>query len=582
MVQQKLKLNKKPTRKSTTRFIFVCGGVMSGIGKGITAASTGRILKDYGFKVTAVKIDPYLNVDAGTMNPTEHGEVFVTDDGVECDQDMGNYERFLDEDILGDNYMTSGILYQSVINRERNLGYDGKCVQIIPHITDEVERRLMKVAQKTKSDFVLVEVGGTVGEYENLLFLETGRIMKLKMPGQVLFMLVSYLPIPDMIGEMKTKPTQHATRAMNYAGIQPDMIIARSSRPLDNIRKEKVSIFCNVAMEDVISAPDISSIYEVPINFERDNLGKRILTKFGLKPKTRKFSQWNGLLKNIKISNKPVHPVKSGSPQLNSTEYLTGRAGAEQFNGVKIGIVGKYFGTGDFTLADSYLSVIEAIKHAAWSLKCKPEITWINAEVYEKTPAILEELKQFDGIIVPGGFGKRGVEGKILAINYVRNNNIPFLGLCYGLQLAVVEFARNACGLKDAHTTEVSLNTSNPVIITMPEQLMNIKEKKMGGSMRLGSYKCRLVKKSMTAGLYNKDIISERHRHRYEVNNDYLSKLEEKGLRVAGINPERKLVEVIELPEHKFFVATQFHPEFKSRPLSPHPLFVGLIKASIK
>src|SRR3989344_2945692 len=320
MAQRKLKLNKKPTRTSTTRFIFVCGGVMSGIGKGITVASTGRILKDYGFKVTAVKIDPYLNVDAGTMNPTEHGEVCVTDDGMECDQDIGNYERFLDQDILRDNYMTSGLVYRNVIERERNLGYGGKCVQIIPHITDEVEKRLINVAEKNKADFVLVEIGGTVGEYENLLFLETGRIMKLKMPGQVLFMLVSYLPIPDMIGEMKTKPTQHAVRSMNYAGIQPDIIIARSSQPLDNVRKQKVSIFCNVAVQDVISAPDIKStplevasprsdglallararlltgsIYEVPVNFEKDNLGKRILEKLDLKPRSKKSGQWNNL-----------------------------------------------------------------------------------------------------------------------------------------------------------------------------------------------------------------------------------------------------------------------------------------------
>ena len=533
---------------------------MSGIGKGITVASTARILKDYGFRVTAVKIDPYLNVDAGTMNPIEHGEVFVTDDGVECDQDIGNYERFLDQDIPGDNYMTSGVLYRTVINRERNLEYGGKCVQIIPHITNEIEGRLMKVVRKSKADFVLVEIGGTVGEYENLLFLETGRIMKLKMPGQVLFMLVSYMPIPDMIGEMKTKPTQHATRAMNYAGIQPDMIIARSSRPLDSIRKEKVSIFCNVAKEDVISAPDINSIYEVPSNFEKDNMGKRILYKFGLKLHSRKFSGWNNLVKNIKSSNEPV----------------------------KIGIVGKYFGTGDFILADSYLSVIEAVKHAAWFCKRKPEITWLNAEAYEKTPASLEELKKFDGIIVPGGLGKRGIEGKILAINYVRNNNIPFLGLCYGLQMAVVEFARNVCGLKDAHTTEVNPKTSNPVITTMPEQLVNIKEKKMGGSMRLGAYSCRLVKDSITRSLYEKDVISERHRHRYEINNEYIKDLEKNGLRISGINPQRKLVEVIELPvrstqgkpKHKFFVATQFHPELKSRPLNPHPLFRGLIKAA--
>lgn len=552
MAQRKLKLSKKPTRTSTTRFIFVAGGVMSGIGKGITVASTGRILENYGFNVTAVKIDPYLNVDAGTMNPTEHGEVFVTEDGMESDQDLGNYERFLNKDILRDNYMTSGSLYRAVINRERNLKYGGKCVQIIPHITDEIEERLFKVAKKTKADFVLVEIGGTVGEYENLLFLETGRIMKLKMPGQILFMLVSYLPIPAMIGEMKTKPTQHAVRSMNYAGIQPDIIIARSSQPLDDVRKQKVSIFCNVAVQDVISAPDITSIYEVPANFEKDNLGNRILEKLDLKPRSKKAGQWNNLVKNIKTSLKPV----------------------------RIGIVGKYFGTGDFTLADSYISVIEAIKHAAWSLKLKPEIVWLNAEIYEKTPAALEELKKLDGVIVPGGFGSRGVEGKILAINYVRNNNIPFLGLCYGLQLAVIEFARNVCGL-DAHTTEVNKNTLYPIITTMPDQIARIKEKDMGGSMRLGGYKCRLVKNSLSHKLYGKDLIFERHRHRYEVNNDYVKKLEAKGLKVAGINPERKLVEVIELPKNKFFVTTQFHPELKSRPLSPHPLFVGLIKSAI-
>jgi len=559
---------------------------MSGIGKGITVASTGRILENYGFNVTAVKIDPYLNVDAGTMNPTEHGEVFVTEDGMESDQDLGNYERFLNKDILRDNYMTSGSLYRAVIDRERNLKYGGKCVQIIPHITDEIEERLLRVAKKTKADFVLVEIGGTVGEYENLLFLETGRIMKLKNPGQILFMLVSYLPIPAMIGEMKTKPTQHAVRSMNYAGIQPDIIIARSSQPLDNVRKQKVSIFCNVAVQDVISAPDIKStplevasprsdglallararlltgsIYEVPVNFEKDNLGKRILEKLDLKPRSKKSGQWNNLVKNIKTSSESL----------------------------RIGIVGKYFGTGDFTLADSYISVIEAVKHAAWSLKRHPEIVWLNAETYEKTPAALEELKKLDGVIVPGGFGSRGVEGKILAINYVRNNNIPFLGLCYGFQLAVVEFARNVCGLDDAHTTEVNKNTPYPVITTMPDQIAKIKEKNLGGSMRLGGYKCRLVKDSLSHKLYGKDLISERHRHRYEVNNDYVKKLEAKGLKVAGINPERKLVEIIEFPlqsiqgkpKHKFFVATQFHPELKSRPLSPHPLFVGLVKSAI-
>ena len=580
-----LKFSLKLSRKSTTRFIFVTGGVMSGIGKGVTTASTARILKDYGFKVTAVKIDPYLNVDAGTMNPTEHGEVFVTDDGCECDQDVGNYERFSDENIYRANYMTSGLVYKSVIDRERNFGYGGKCVQIIPHITDEIESRLLKVAKKSakggpayggQADFVLVEIGGTVGEYENLLFLETGRIMKLKMPGRVLFMLVSYFPIPDIIGEMKTKPTQHAVRALNYAGIQPDIIIARSTQLLDEVRKKKVSIFCNLDVRDVISAPDFKgstphlssesnekrqsrnrskgegSIYEIPLNFEKDNLGKRILEKLNIRSRSRRSNKWDLMVRNIKNSTKTV----------------------------KIGIVGKYFGTGDFTLSDSYLSVIEAVKHATWSLKRKPEITWLSAEKYENNPATLEELKNFDGVIVPGGFGKRGVEGKITVIKYIRENNIPYLGLCYGLQLAVIEFARNVCGLKDAHTTEVEPKTSQPVICTMPEQLVKIQEKDMGGSMRLGEYKCKLVKQSLCRELYGKDMITERHRHRYEVNNHYRLRIEKRGMLVAGVNPQRKLVEIVELPKHKFFVASQFHPEFKSRPLSPHPLFVGLIKAA--
>lgn len=526
---------------------------MSGIGKGVTAASTGRILKDYGYRVTAVKIDPYLNVDAGTMNPTEHGEVFVTEDGLECDQDIGNYERFLGENIFRDNYMTSGLVYKTVIDKERNLGFNGKCVQIIPNVTDEIEKRLVAVANKTKSDFVIVEIGGTVGEYENLLFLETARIMKLRMPGKVLFMLTSYFPIPKMVGEMKTKPTQHAVRALNYAGIQPEFIIARSSRPLDEVRKQKVSMFCNVDPRDVISAPDIEgSIYEIPINFERDNLGKRILEKYGLKPKKKNFREWKKMASSIRNSKEKV----------------------------KIGIIGKYFGTGDFTLSDSYLSVIEAIKHASWKLGKHSEIDWLNAEQYERDPASVQELKKYDGLIIPGGFGKRGVEGKIRAIQFARENNIPFLGLCYGLQLAVIEFARNVCGLKNAHTTEVDKETTEPVITTMEDQKEKIEKHQMGGTMRLGSYNCNILTGSKAAGLYGEKKIKERHRHRYEVNNKYREILTKKGLIFSGINPEHNLAEIIELPNHKFFIASQFHPEFKSRPLAPHPLFIGFIKAA--
>lgn len=538
-----------------TKFIFVCGGVMSGIGKGVTTASIGRILKSRGYKATAVKIDPYINVDAGTMNPIEHGEVFVTEDGMECDQDIGNYERFLDENIPRENYMTTGAVYKEVIERERNLEYDGKCVEVVPHIPEEVIRRLDRAAKKAKADFVLIEIGGTVGEYQNLLFLEAGRMMKLKRPQEVMFVLVSYLPIPEMIGEMKTKPTQYAVRSLNYAGIQPDIIIARSTLPLDQRRKEKIAVSCSVSEKDVISAPDIKSIYEVPINFEKEKLGDRVLSKFNVSGRKRDMREWQNLVNHIRRTKRAV----------------------------KIGIVGKYFGSGAFTLADSYISVIEAVKHASWKMGRRAEISWINAERYEKDNRTLQKLKSYDGIIVPGGFGARGVEGKIKTINFCRKNNIPFLGLCYGLQLAVVEFSRNVCGLKGAHTTEVDSKTKYPVIHTLPEQAAYIREKRMGGSMRLGAYTCALKPATKSFKAYGGvKLIAERHRHRYEVNNDFRDLFEKRGLMVSGVNPERNLVEIIELKDHPFFVGTQFHPEFKSRPLNPHPIFVGFIGAAIK
>lgn len=525
---------------------------MSGVGKGIATASTARILKEYGYKVTAIKIDPYLNVDAGTMNPTEHGEVFVTKDGLESDQDLGNYERFLDQDIVRENYMTTGMVYQSVIQRERNLGYDGKCVEVIPHITDEIESRIKRVARHQKVDFVLIEIGGTVGEYQNLVYFEAVRIMKLKHPEQVAMMLVSYFPVPSMVGEMKTKPTQHAVRELNSVGVQPDIILARSTVPLDDVRKRKVSTFCNVSPRDIISAPDISTIYQVPVNFERDHLGKRLLEKFNLKPRKTDGKQWRAFVRGIRRVTRPA----------------------------KIGIVGKYFGTGDFVLSDSYISVIEAIKHGAWANKRKPEITWINAEEFEKSPAKVKMLSGFDGIIVPGGFGKRGVAGKLRAIKYVRENDIPYLGLCYGMQMAVIEYARNVCGMNKANTTEVDPATKYPVITTMADQVKKIAEKDLGGTMRLGHYACRLTPNSISRKRYGKNVVWERHRHRYEVNPKYVSALQKKGMLVAGVNPGSNLVEIIELPTNKFFVATQFHPEFQSRPLTPHPLFVGLVAAS--
>src|SRR3989344_2552750 len=536
------------------KYIFICGGVMSGIGKGIATASIGRILKSRGFRATAVKIDPYLNVDAGTMNPIEHGEVFVTADGMETDQDVGNYERFLDEDIPRENYMTSGGVYQTVIERERRHEYGGKCVQPVPHIPYEVIERLDKAARKARADFTLVEVGGTVGEYENILFLEAARMLRLARPKEVLFVLISYLPIPEMIGEMKTKPTQHAVRAMNATGIQPDFIIGRSRVPLDEPRKKKLAILCNVHEKDIISAPDTRMIYEVPVNFEKENRGDRLIEKFGLRPKKRDMAEWRNMVARVRRIKKTV----------------------------RIGIVGKYFHTGDFVLADSYISVIEAIKHAAWFYGARPEIEWLDAEKYEKNPRTLKELKKYNGIIVPGGFGSRGVEGKINAIEFCRKNNVPYLGLCYGLQLAVVEFARHVAGIKDAHTTEINPKTKNPVIDVLPEQLINIKERRMGGSMRLGEYRCFIKPGTKAAKAYGKKEIMERHRHRYEVNNNYREILEKKGLVFSGINPERNLVEIIELPRHPFFMGSQFHPELISRPNRPHPLFKAFIKAGIK
>lgn len=539
-----------------SKYIFIIGGVMSGIGKGITTASIAKILQSKGFKVTAIKIDPYINVDAGTMNPIEHGEVFVTEDGDETDQDIGNYERFLDQNILSENYMTTGRVYQSVIQKERNLEYGGRCVEVVPHVPEEVIRRIMKAGRTNRADFVMVEIGGTVGEYQNLIFLEAARMMHLRRPQDVLYILVSYLPVPKMVGEMKTKPTQYAVRTLNSAGIQPDLIVARSEVPLDEPRKRKISIFCNIAKEDVISAPDINSIYEVPVNFEKDKLGTRILSKFNMRARAKGegLKKWEKLVKIIRSADKKV----------------------------RVGIVGKYFDTGSFILSDSYISVIEAIKHAAWFYNKKPIIKWINAEEYERNPGAVEELKNFDGIIVPGGFGERGVEGKIKAIQFCRENKIPYLGLCYGMQLAVIEFSRNVCGLKDAHTTEVSPKTANPVIDVMPEQLTNIKEKRMGGSMRLGSYWCHLKEGALAQRAYKCSKILERHRHRYEFNNNFLQMAEKNGLIISGTNPERNLVEIIELKNHPFFVGCQFHPEFKSRPLNPHPLFREFIRAAIK
>ncbi len=538
------------------KYIFVVGGVMSGVGKGITTSSIGAILKARGFNVTALKIDPYINVDAGTMNPTEHGEVFVLDDGDETDQDMGNYERFIGITLPRDNYMTTGRVYETVIHKERNLEYNGRCVEVVPHIPLEVISRIEKASEKAKSDITIIEIGGTIGEYQNILFLEAARMMKIKHPDDVIFVMVSYLPIPSKVGEMKTKPTQYAVRTLNGAGIQPDFIIARSETFLDEKRKEKLGMFCNIPERYVISAPDIDSIYEVPINFERDDLSRLILKKLGLKYKKTDLKKWYDLVEKIK------HPK----------------------NKLKIGIVGKYFGTGDFVLSDAYISVIEAIKHACYQNHAKPEIDWINSETYEKNPEKLQELENYDGVVIPGGFGSRGIEGKILAIEFLRKNKIPFLGLCYGMQLAVIEYARNVLGLKDAHTTEIDRETKNPVIDIMPEQKKNLEDHNYGATMRLGAYPAKLKKGSIAEKSYGTAKISERHRHRWEVNPEYVERLEKAGIIFSGKSPDGKLMEIAELPVsvHPFFLATQFHPELKTNPLEGHPLFNEFIRTGLK
>jgi len=540
--------------KKTKKFIFVVGGVMSGVGKGVAAASIGKIIQSKGFEVTALKIDPYVNVDAGTMNPTEHGEVFVLDDGTECDQDMGNYERFLGKDLSGANYMTTGSVYLSVIERERSMGYGGQCVEVVPHIPMEVIARIERAVQKTKSEVAIIEVGGTVGEYQNVLFLEAVRMLKLKHPDDVLLVLVSYLPIQSDDMELKTKPTQYAVRTLNSAGLQPDLVLARAKVSLDKKRKQKIAMNCNLREEDVISAPDVQSIYDIPLNFEKDNLSTTIFGKLKLKPRVKDLREWHRLVATIHGAKKPV----------------------------KIGVVGKYFGSGAFVLADSYISVIEAIKHAAAFHKRRPEIEWLNAEEFEKGKSALKKLSSYHGVIVPGGFGSRGVEGKIAAIQYLREYKIPYLGLCYGMQLAIVEFARHVAGVKGAHTTEVSSRTAYPVIDILPEQKKHMAEANYGATMRLGAYPALIKPKTIAQTAYGERTISERHRHRYEVNPHYIDRLEKKGLIFSAVSPDRRLMEMMELPQevHPFFVGTQFHPELKSRPLRPHPLFREFIKAA--
>lgn len=530
---------------------------MSGVGKGISASSIGTILQAKGFKINPVKIDPYLNVDAGTMNPTEHGEVFVLDSGLECDQDMGNYERFMNLDLKNEDYITSGMVYRHVIEKERSMGYRGQCVEAIPHITGEITRRIEGAAKMNGSEISIIEIGGTVGDYQNILFIEAARVLKLNNPQDVIFIMVSYLPLPDKLGEMKTRPTQNAIRMLNSYGVHPEIVIARASMPLDSKRKEKIAVSCNVSFGNIISAPDVESVYDVPLNFEKDNLGEIILKSLNLKTKPARngLRKWRDFVAKAKLARKEV----------------------------KIAIVGKYFDTGNFVLSDSYLSVIEAIKYSSYHAGAKPKITWLNSKDFEKDRGKLAELKKFQSIIVPGGFGESGVEGKLKVIKYARENQVPYLGLCYGMQLAIVEYARNVLGLRKANTTEIDPKTPYPVIDIMSEQRKNMRENNYGASMRLGSYPAVLKKGSIAHGAYRDLLIRERHRHRFEVNPDYIDKLSVAGMVFSGVSPDGRLMEIAELPrrKHPFFLATQFHPELKARPLSPHPLFTAFIKAAL-
>lgn len=547
-----------------TKFIFVSGGVISGLGKGIVASSIALLLKAAGYKVAPIKADPYLNHDAGTMNPIIHGETFVTEDGLETDQDLGHYERFIDENLTRLNYMTAGQVYLSVIERERRLEYNGICVETIPHIPQEIIRRLKLLAEKSKADFVILEIGGTAGEYQNAMFLEAARELALKDKDSVLNVHVAYLPLPPSLGELKSKPVQTSVQLLHMAGIQPDIIVGRAVVEIDNARKEKIATFCSIDIEDIFSNPDMPSIYQVPEHLEKQGLTERILKKMGMKRKSSDLSRW-------KLFNKQI---------LNSKKKL------------KIGIVGKYFRSGDFSLEDSYVCVMEAIKQACFWQNVSPQITWIDSVDVEKQGED-KILGEFAGLIVPQGWGSRGIEGKIQTAGFARRNKIPYLGLCFGMQLACIEFARNVCNLTRANSEEADPKTPYPVIHIMPNQKDYLAKRQYGATMRLGAWPCIIksgtkIYKSYekwisnkTNSLYKLPKVDERHRHRFEFNNEYRKNFEEKGMLFSGMSPDGMLVEAIEIPDHPFFVGTQFHPEFKARPLNPHPLFLEFINACI-
>jgi CTP synthase len=552
----------KESRKKI-KYIFVSGGVISGIGKGVTTASIALLLKSAGYKVAPLKFENYLNIDAGTINPIEHGDPFLCEDGTEADMDIGTYEKYLTEDMGRDNFVTMGQIYKTVIDRERKFEYNGEDVEAIPDITNEIIRRIEIVGKKSDADIVTIELGGTAGEYQNVFYYEASRMMTLKKPNDVLHIHVSYVPVPSHLGEPKTKPTQLSVRTLNSMGIQPDFIITRSEKLLDQRRRDRLALFCNMKAEDVISSPDLPSVYEIPLVLHKQELDKKILKKLGLLQKNVNLKDWEKLVDDIKKASKTVN----------------------------IAIVGKYFGTGDYQLRDSYAALFDAIDHAAWKIGAKVKNHWVDAEQVEKK-GIEELIGKVDGIIVPIGWGERGAEGMIQAASYARKQKIPFLGLCYGMQLSVIAFARDVLGFKDANTTENNPHTKHPVIHLIPKQEEFMRKRAYGGTMRLGGWKAKIKKGTKTWEIYDendgfedkeKTLTSERHRHRYEFNNKYLSDFEKNGLVISARSTEENLVEIVELPSkmHPFYVATQGHPEYKSKPLKPHPIFIAFVKACL-
>ena len=524
-----------------TKYIFVTGGVVSGLGKGITSASLGNLLKSRGLSVINQKLDPYINVDPDTMNPFQHGEVFVTEDGATTDLDLGHYERFTGVNLRKDSNVTTGSIYRKVIESERKGDYLGATVQVIPHITDEIKRRIKGISNDI--DVQITEIGGTVGDIEILPFLEAARQIRKELGSEnVMFIHVTLVPFIGPSTELKTKPTQHSVTLLRAAGISPDLIVLRSDRELNEEIKSKVSLFCDVSLSNVINAPDLDDIYEVPLRMFDEGLDNAVNDRLKLNSNSQDLSQW-----------KTMVDLKQNA-----------------INTVKIAILGKYFG-----LPDSYLSVVESLKHSCLQNNVKLDLHWIDADNFE-----LDSLAEMDGVIVPGGFGYRGIEGKISAIQYIRENKIPFLGICLGLQCAVIEFARNVCGISDANSSEFSQNTKNYVIDLLPNQ--DLDKDDVGASMRLGTYPCKINPNTIASKIYSDEVIYERHRHRYEVNNKYRDKLVENGLIIGGVSPDNNLVEMIEIKDHPYFVASQFHPEFKSRPWEPAPLFNDFIASSIK